>query len=90
MYTAHCDQCRKSFRQHVTVPPNWAVDSRMNFIDSEKQLSPVTAASHPTSTCTLSPRYVNSITISTSLHNFSSCSTASPIFPSHSLHVKLL
>ena len=38
---------------------------------------------------TLSPRYVNSNTVSTS-HNLSSCSTASPIFPSHFLHVIFL
>ena len=38
----------------------------------------------------LSPRYVNSLTVSTSSDNLSFCSTASPIFPSHFLHVKLL
>ena len=50
----------------------------------------VTAASHPPTTITMSRRYVNSLTVFTSSHNFSSCSTASPIFPSHFLHVKFL
>ena len=50
----------------------------------------VTAASHHPPALTLSPRYVNSLTVSTSSHNFSSCSTASPIFPSHFLHARFL
>ena len=50
----------------------------------------VTAASHPPPEHTLSPRYVNFLNVSTSSHTFSSCSTASPIFPSHFLHVKCL
>ena len=48
----------------------------------------VTAASHPPPALTQSPRYVTSLTISTSSHHFSSCFTVSPIFPSHFLHVK--
>ena len=43
----------------------------------------VTAASHPPPALTLSPRYVNSFTVSTSSHNFSFCCTASPIYHSH-------
>ena len=50
----------------------------------------VTAASHPPPEITLSPRYVNSLTVSTSSHNLLSCSTASPMFPSNFLHVKFL
>ena len=44
------------------------------------------------STCTqdMSQRYVNSLTVSTSSHNFSFCSTDSPIFPSHFQHVTIL
>ena len=49
----------------------------------------VTAASHPPPAPTLSPRYVNSFYVFTSLHNFSSRFTASPIFPLNFLHVKL-
>ena len=45
----------------------------------------VTAASHPPPALTLSPRYVNSLTVYTSSHIFSSCSTAS-----HFLHVRFL
>ena len=41
----------------------------------------VTAASHPPPALTLSPRYANSLTVSTSSHNFTSCSMVSPIFP---------
>ena len=41
-------------------------------------------------TLTLSPRYVNSLTVSTSSYNFLSCSTACRIFPSHFLHVTFL
>ena len=50
----------------------------------------VTAASHPPPALTLSPRFVNSLTVCISSHNLSSCSTAYPIFPSHFLHVKFL
>ena len=50
----------------------------------------VTAASHLQPALTLSPRYVNSLTVSISSHIFSSYSTASSIFPSHFLHVKFL
>ena len=39
---------------------------------------------------TLSPRYVNSLTMSTSSHNFTPCYTASPIFPSCFLHTRFL
>ena len=35
-------------------------------------------------------KYVNFCIVSTSSHNFSSCTTASPIFPSHFLHLKFL
>ena len=48
----------------------------------------VTAASHPLPALTLSPRYVNSHAVYTSSHNVSSCSSASPIFPSHFLQAK--
>ena len=50
----------------------------------------VTTASYPPPALTLSPRYVNCLTVSTSSRNFSSGSTASPIFPSHFLQVKFL
>ena len=50
----------------------------------------VTAASHPPPAYTLSAIYVNSCTVSTSSHDFSSCFNVSQIFPSHFLHAKLL
>ena len=50
----------------------------------------VIAASHPPPVLTLSPRYVNSLTVSTSPHNYSPCSTAYPIFPSHRWHAKYI
>ena len=50
----------------------------------------VTAASHPPSALTLLPRYVNLLTVSTSSHNFTSCSTDSLILPLHFLHAKFL
>ena len=42
---------------------------------------------HPSPPLTLSPRYLNCLTVSTSSHSFSFCSTACPIFPSYFLHV---
>ena len=50
----------------------------------------VIAASHRQTAHTLSPRYAKSLTVSNSSHNFPSCSTASPIFPSHFWYGKFL
>ena len=50
--------------------------------------STLSISSHPPTALTLSQRYVNSPTVSTSSHNLTSFSTASQIFPSHFLHVK--
>ena len=60
------------------------------------KLDPITSCSGShssltSSTCILLlPRYVNCLTVSTTSHCFSSCSTASPIFPSHFLRTKFL
>ena len=50
----------------------------------------VSATSHPQLAISLSPRYVNSLTVSTLSYNFYSCFTVSQIFPSRFLHVKFL
>ena len=50
----------------------------------------ITTASHPPPSFTVPSRYENSFTVSTSPHNFSSCSTASLKYSSHFLKGKVL
>ena len=69
------------FSQRETLLSNSVSPHSINLTHPHFVLA-VTAASHPPSTLILSSRYVNYLTVSTSSHNFFSCSTASQIFPS--------
>ena len=73
---AQCFTCIQYCWPYITL-----VNSPFQQLSALPKLNPstsvlaVTAASHPTPALTQSPRYVNSLTFSTSSHSFSSCST---------------
>ena len=87
--------CR-TYVTHIISPYQFWRKSTIQQLSTLPKLNPlnfvlaVTAVSHPPRALGLSPRYVNSLSVSTSSHNFPFCSTASQILTSHFLHVKFL